>query len=332
MSFPEWGYSYNALYVPLTGGWQCALLPARELSAVDRGWQLSYEERKQKKKERQEQIDQDKQDFDRLFRLRIDARGARFCSEFREYVAFVNRHLRVSSWDLLDGEGVTRALPDAVRDEHIIPVIARNWHGGQRVFRRYAAQRWPSDGGGVSFGTNVGGANVPAGRFTGPFAAAMNAADAVMNSKLAGSSRTFSSAGASGGGRGGFDWLGAVKTAEAVGGAVAGAAFGDSMLQSFSASDGNGSLLGDAQPFEYQPDIPDGDVLDFAKTPNAGEPGTWYTNPGSGQMRLYGDTGAPVVDLDFDHVHNGLRPHAHNWNNGVRDGGNDVVPFSPWSL
>ncbi|MFM0202902.1 hypothetical protein PQR53_23870 [Paraburkholderia fungorum] len=66
------------------------------------------------------------------------------------------------------------------------------------------------------------------------------------------------------------------------------------------------------------------------KTPNLGEPGTWYTNPGSGQMRLYGDLGAPVVDLDFDHKHLGLRPHAHNWNGAVRDGGTDVVPFSPW--
>jgi RHS repeat-associated protein len=71
-------------------------------------------------------------------------------------------------------------------------------------------------------------------------------------------------------------------------------------------------------------------VIQVAKTPNVGEPGTWYTNPGSGQMRLYGDLGAPVVDLDFDHKHLGLQPHAHNWNGGVRDGGTDVVPFSPW--
>jgi hypothetical protein len=37
-------------------------------------------------------------------------------------------------------------------------------------------------------------------------------------------------------------------------------------------------------------------------------------------MRLYGDLRAPVVDLDF-------RPHAHNWNGAVRDGGVDVIPF-----
>ncbi|MFP3409275.1 hypothetical protein SB757_32160, partial [Pseudomonas sp. SIMBA_065] len=62
------------------------------------------------------------------------------------------------------------------------------------------------------------------------------------------------------------------------------------------------SPLGDAQPFDYQPDMADGDLFDLAKTPNDGEPGTWYTNPGSGQMRLFGNDGSPVVDLDFDHV------------------------------
>ena len=45
--------------------------------------------------------------------------------------------------------------------------------------------------------------------------------------------------------------------------------------------------LGNAAPFELG-DMPSfGDSFDIAKTPNNGEPGTWYTNPGSGQMRLY---------------------------------------------
>ncbi|BAN22473.1 hypothetical protein [Caballeronia insecticola] len=273
MPFPEWGYSYNALYVPLSGGWHCALMPVSELPAVDRGWQLSYDERKQKKKEREEQIEQDKQDFDRLFRLRIDARGARFCSEFREYVAFINRHLRVSNWDLQDGAGITRALRSAVRDGNIIPVIARNWHGGRRVFRRYAPQQWTSGGGG-SLALGSGGSNAPTGRFTGPFAAAMHVADTVMNSRLATSSRAVSSAGGGGRGGGGFAWLSAV---EAVGGAVAGSVFGDSdddssgesMLKSFGDSGGDGgSMLGDAEPFKYSPDELSDDSFDIAASTN----------------------------------------------------------------
>jgi hypothetical protein len=92
-----------------------------------------------------------------------------------------------------------------------------------------------------------------------------------------------------------------------------------------------GTALGDAAPFEYGNMPSFGDGFSLAKTPNRGDPGTWYTNPGSGQMRLYGDTGAPVVDLDFDHPHLGMRPHAHNWTGGRRDKNFDVVPFSPWN-
>ncbi|BBP99641.1 hypothetical protein BSFA1_47700 [Burkholderia sp. SFA1] len=91
---------------------------------------------------------------------------------------------------------------------------------------------------------------------------------------------------------------------------------GDSLLgSSVGDADGSdaGSCLGDAQPFEYVPNTPDGEVFDLAKTPNDGDPGTWYTNPGSGQMRLYGNSGQPAVDFDFDHDHGQGVPHAHNW-------------------
>jgi hypothetical protein len=45
---------------------------------------------------------------------------------------------------------------------------------------------------------------------------------------------------------------------------------------------------GDAAPFRYERMPSFGNSFEIAKTPNYGEPGTWYTNPGSGQMRLYG--------------------------------------------
>jgi hypothetical protein len=84
--------------------------------------------------------------------------------------------------------------------------------------------------------------------------------------------------------------------------------------------------LGDAAPFKFEALPNAGDAFDLAKTPNNGEPGTWYTNPGSGQMRLYGENGKGYIDLDFDHLHDGMRPHAHNWVDGNRDWA--VVPFS----
>jgi len=61
--------------------------------------------------------------------------------------------------------------------------------------------------------------------------------------------------------------------------------------------------LGDAAPFELGEMPRFGNSFDIAKTPNNGEAGSWYTNPGSGQMRLYGNDGKGYIDLDFDHTH-----------------------------
>ncbi|WP_152602792.1 hypothetical protein [Caballeronia sordidicola] len=90
---------------------------------------------------------------------------------------------------------------------------------------------------------------------------------------------------------------------------------------------GANTPLSNVAPFEFG-DMPSfGDGFDIAKTPNNGEPGSWCTNPGSGQMRLYGNDGKGYVDLDFDHAHGGIKPHAHNWVDSNRDWA--VVPFSP---
>jgi hypothetical protein len=102
MSFPEWGHSYNALYVPMQQwGWQCALMPAGEVKE-DGGFEgaLSFEEREKKRRKRKQQIEQDKADFHRLFRADIDPREAATSSEFRHYVDFIRGTLRASSWDL----------------------------------------------------------------------------------------------------------------------------------------------------------------------------------------------------------------------------------------
>ncbi|QXE07171.1 hypothetical protein BJG93_35050 [Paraburkholderia sprentiae WSM5005] len=92
------------------------------------------------------------------------------------------------------------------------------------------------------------------------------------------------------------------------------------------------TLLGNAQPFEYTRDAVSGDSFDIAKTPNTGEPGTWYTNPGSGQMRMFGDDGQRVVDFDFDHDHGQGVPHAHNWAINPLSGKLGRGPGLPFSL
>ncbi|MDR5732406.1 hypothetical protein QCE47_08605 [Caballeronia sp. LZ025] len=268
MSFPEWGYSCNALYMPLTSDWQCSLVPIRDMQDVDRGWKLSYEERQKALKEREEQIEQGRQDFDRMFRVSIDRRAARACSDFSAYAAFIREQLCISGLSApVDGDDVTRILRDAVRDGQLVPAIDRAWRGSRRVARHYAPQSWPKrapDPKPTVYGVRDGkysplDAN---GAFADdtPYVSSRLAAKAAANA--------VSSGGASGSG-GGFDWLG---TAEAVAGAVLGGAGssddvgGDSMLKNFGDTDGGegGSLLGDAQPFEYQPDTLSDEVIELA--------------------------------------------------------------------
>ncbi|MEM5432966.1 hemagglutinin repeat-containing protein [Cupriavidus oxalaticus] len=70
-----------------------------------------------------------------------------------------------------------------------------------------------------------------------------------------------------------------------------------------------------------------------SKTPNTGDPGSWVTNPGSGQQRQYGPDGKPLVDIDVDHDHGQGTPHVHNWDRAedgrpVRGQGLPVSPIS----
>jgi hypothetical protein len=330
MSFPEWGFSYNALHVPLTSDWQCSLVPTHEIQDVDRDRKLPHEERKNMRKAREKQIEQNRQDFDRLFRISTSRRAARHCRDFSEYVAFIRDQLYHSSPAVpVDGESVTRILRDAVRDGRLTPAINRAWRGSQRVARHYAPQSWPKrePNPKPTVYSFRNGQLVPLDK-NGHFID--DTPYVPKSAKVAEATRNVGRL------NDGRDWLGAVEIAAGVMGGDLDSSTKysqDSIFKRLTGDPGlSDGLLADAQPFEYQPDMPDGDTFDIAKTPNLGEPGTWYTNPGSGQMRLYGSNGKPVVDLDFDHVHNGLRPHAHNWGPNGRDTGFDVVPFSPWSF
>jgi hypothetical protein len=318
MSLPEWGRSYNALSVPLTSDWQCSLVPTRDVGEPTTWWSLSYDERQQKRKDRDRQIEQDQRDFDRLFRVSISRRDARAGSDLSAYAAFIREHLRISGLSApVDADGVTRILRDAVRDGWLIPAIDRAWCGSRRVARFYAPQSWPKqapDPKPIVYGVRDGQFIPlnPDGSFVDytPYVPVKDRVASVASSSSCA-----------------FDWLGAVET-------VAGAVLGgdaesddDTAVEDDSSDAADESApLGDAQAFDYQPDIQGGDSFDIAKTPNEGEPGTWYTNPGSGQMRMYGDDGQPVVDFDFDHDHGQGIPHAHNWDDGVRGSG---VSFSP---
>ncbi|MEM5314864.1 hypothetical protein [Paraburkholderia sp. JHI869] len=325
MSFPEWGHSYNALYVPLTSDWQCSLVPARDVEDVDRGWKLPYEERQKARKEREEQIEQDSKDFDQLFRVSISRRAARACSDFRAHIAFIRDHLHISGLSApVDGEGVTRILRDAVRDGRLVPAINRAWRGSRRVTRRYGPQSWPKRAPDLkpTIYSFRNGQLEPLGADGGfidrtpyvPVAARVAA--------------TVSKAAAS---KGASSWLGAVETAAA---ALIGASDNsDNEENSGGENDGTFSdnvreastPLSDAQAFEYRDDAGTlGNDMQTAWLPSkGGPPNQWVENTsGKQQWRLYDGHGNAAVDIDFGHDHGFGIPHAHNWDNGVRDDGN----------
>jgi len=259
MSFPEWGSSYNALCVPLTSDWQCSLVPARDVEEPTSWWSLSYDARQKKRKEREEQIEQDRRDFDRLFRVSTSRRVARGCSDFSAYAAFIREHLSISGLSApVDGDGVTRILRDAVRDGALIPAIDRAWRGSRRVSRFYAPQNWPKrmpDPKPTVYGVRDG-------QFI-PIDANGYFIDHTPYVPVAARAAATTSSG-------GADWLGAVETAAAAvlgGDADSG---DDSSVGEDVASDASddSTPLGDAQPFDYQPDELSDDTEELAASTN----------------------------------------------------------------
>jgi hypothetical protein len=322
MPLPEWGRSYNALSVPLTSDWQCSLVSARDVEEPTKWWSLSYDERQKKRKEREEQIDHDRRDFDRLFRVSTSRRDARACRDFSAYVAFIREHLRISGLSTpVDGDGVTCILRDAVRDGWLVPAIDRTWRGSRRVARFYAPQSWPKrapDPKPTVYGVRDG-QFIPLnadGSFVDytPYVPFKDRVAATASSAVSSAS--------------GFDWLGAVETA-------AGAVLGDdgALDDDFASRAGEDSTpLGDAQAFEYQPDIGDGDSIDVAGIPNmTGDPNSWIeSGPGmKKQWRMFDSDGNAAVDIDFDSHHGQPNPHVHNWDGNSRDKG-WPVSILPW--
>ncbi|WP_146055194.1 hypothetical protein [Paraburkholderia eburnea] len=261
--------------MPLKGGWQCALVPARDIEDVDRGWRLSYEERQTARKAREEQMEQDRRDFDQIFRVSIRRGASRICGDFSAYASFISKHVRGRWPTPIDGHDITRILREAVRDGLIVPAIDRDWRGSAGVSERYAPQTWGETyrggGGGVaastpraktfhqsvmeSMGLDADGATA----YIEKYNAMVERIDAI---QAANAARRAAAALASNG----DDLLGEVE-------AAAGAVLGDAGADDSGASDndlfsadaaGNSTPLGDAQPFEYTPDALGGDAVGLA--------------------------------------------------------------------
>jgi hypothetical protein len=322
MPLPEWGRSYNALLVPLTSDWQCSLVPSWDVKEPGAWWRLTYEERQQKRKDGEKQIEQDRRDFLQVFQVCLSRREALFSPDFHAYVGFIRNTLRASIWSTpIDGDGVVRVICEAVSDRRLVPVIDRAWRGSRRVARSYAPQSWPKrapDPKPVVYRVR-NGQFVPL-NADGSFVDYMTYAPVDDTVAAAASNATSAD--------GGFDWLDAVETAAGAvfGGDVAAGNDGGVEDDFVGDVDDDSTPLGDAQPFDYQPDMPDGDAQEIAArgvrmTGNA--PGGFALNPNGEDVDYFDSNGNLSAQYHESHGD----PHGHNFSNGVRD--NTHFPMSP---
>ncbi|CAG9264025.1 conserved hypothetical protein [Burkholderia diffusa] len=286
---------YNTLYVPLNiGTWQCMLMPRSQYDTRSTDIRQAYRRRREDierfqpasmrsragsswssssrwDQQREDEainrrlLEEDHRAFDLYFRPNWDLRSITGGQALDAVRSFLSEFLKVAHWDLpTDNAGVESALRKAVANGDLVPIVNRDQSSTPSTFRPAPAPlRWPPIGTSVSqvqpayYGLK---AAMPSGGGSAALAASSNAG---YGSTLAAADVDAASSGD------GFDWLGVAET-------VAGAALGsddnsdggDDTANSFAGADDEGgdtsTPLGDAQPFEYQPDTPDGDVEELA--------------------------------------------------------------------
>ncbi|MBB5468547.1 hypothetical protein HDG32_004677 [Paraburkholderia sp. CI2] len=324
---------WNTLEIPLECSWQCTLHAASQCHGMERERRSSLfwdrdssrsrdwssfmrDDRRDEEEDARRQLEQDRKDFDRYFRSRWDLRTITGGQALREIQTYVRDALGLPHWNLpTDNASIERVLRQAVKDGRLVPVVHRDRRSALgRVYSPTPAPlRWPSSGGGGGTYWSRSPNLFPPGitSFNGEPVLSGPYDPATWESRLV------AARAAMGGSSSGGALLGVV---EAVAGALVGGnadmGEGDGVAEGFAEStEGTSTPFSGAHPFEYGDDAVSGDSFDLAGnlTPNKGAAGSWYTNPGSGQMRMYGQDGFPVVDFDFDHDHGQGIPHAHNW-------------------
>lgn len=320
--FPEWGFSYNALYLPLgDGNWQCGLMPEREIRSSLQTWNRpSFDDKPQRKRggrwsswddhddldePMERRIARDRDDFLQMFKVRIDRHRADISREFKEYATFIREQLRISSWDQpVDGAGITRILKQAVRDNRLIPAIDRDWSANRSVFRHYAPQYWPvSD---ASHGSRASDKILSWTEFQ-----ALRRANGELGGLSGGSAFDLSTK------------TTGLDTAESAKFGGMRGADGDPLLKGFDRDD---QPLSEAEPFEYVPDSLSDDVFEVAARNvkmTGNEPGEFRLNPNGLDTDYFDGNGAMSAQYHESHG----AAHGHNFKNGKRD--DTHIPMSP---
>ncbi|WP_322104966.1 hypothetical protein [Paraburkholderia sp. J41] len=290
--------TWNTLDVPLENGWLCTLVPgpqyydltswgrgyrnmsarqlypnagrdsasyswnARPLSEVDKSelWE----------KDRLRRLADDTATFARHFLPNWDLRTITGERALRDVQAFVRDRLKLAHWNLpADNAGVKKLLCDAVASGQLVPVVNREYRGVPRVAPpAHLPQRWPAtSGGGGAYPSKVYNylefeALKRANDELPPLDSGAGIVSVILDPRPPlgvpataddGFGFVESAAGAM---LGGGD-----EDSDSDGGDGTGASDDDL----FSADSGDGATpLGDAQPFDYQPDMPDGDAEELA--------------------------------------------------------------------
>ncbi|CAE6842542.1 hypothetical protein R69927_02244 [Paraburkholderia domus] len=135
---------WNTLSVPLENGWQCTLVPGSDYRTPSGNWLIFG------KSDEQEQVEQDRRDFDSHFRPRSDVRTVSGGTELHEIQSFLRDTLNVVHWNLpTDNASVERMLREAVAEGRLVPVLNHGYGYSCRVSRPTPAPlRWRSSGGG----------------------------------------------------------------------------------------------------------------------------------------------------------------------------------------
>ncbi|WP_233271632.1 hypothetical protein [Paraburkholderia acidiphila] len=195
----------------------------------------------------------------------------------REVQTFVRDRLKLAHWNLsTDVAGVRKLLCDAVASGRLVPVINREYRGQPHVAQPDPApQRWPAMGGG-------GSAHRPKVISYDEFLALQRANGELppLDAPAGGVGVTLDPLPNHGAPATADDGFGLLSFVESAAGASLGSGDDDSDSDDgdaggvsdddpFSVDSGDGSTpLGDAQPFDYQPDMPDGNVEALAASTN----------------------------------------------------------------
>jgi hypothetical protein len=292
--------TWNTLDIPLGTGWQCTLIPGPQYCDLMR-WGRGYREMSARglypnagrdnsawswnarplsdvdksewwEKDRLTQLADDRAAFARHFRPDWDLRSITGEKALRDVQAFVRDRLNVAHWNQPTGNaGIRKLFLDAVVSGQLVPVVNREYRGVPRVTQRDPApEHWPASGGGGDYAYKpkvlTGSEFLALKRANGE----LPEIDSFAGGSVSATLNPLPDLGTPARSDDDPDWLGVVESAAGAlpGGGDDDSDGGDDTPDLVESMADDSTPLGDAQPFVYSENMPDGDVEELATTTN----------------------------------------------------------------